>query len=408
MEQTSALKRRLTLPLLVLYGLGVTIGAGIYVLVGEAAAEAGMYAPISFLLAAIVVAFTGFSYAELSTRFPVSAGEAAYVREGTGSRPLATVIGLLVVASGVISSATVSLGAAAYLNTLIPVPNTLLIILVVLIVGAIAIWGILESVSLAALITLVEIGGLALVIYFGFSLKPDLMQNFEAVIPDLSGAAWGGIFGAGLLAFFAFIGFEDMANVAEEVKEPAKNMPRGILLTLIIATLVYFIVVSVAVLAVPMEELSTSSAPLSLIFEKAPASVGQFFAVIAFFATLNGALIQVIMASRVLYGLGKQELLPQFFARVSSVTGTPIQATLAITGIIMLLALFFPLGGLAEMTSAVVLIVFITVNIALIRLKYSSDQNRGSSHYFKVPLWVPILGTLTCLTLLAVRFSQLI
>lgn len=408
MEQASALKRRLTLPLLVLYGLGVTIGAGIYVLVGEAAAEAGMYAPISFLLAAIVVAFTGFSYAELSTRFPVSAGEAAYVREGTGSRPLATVIGLLVVASGVISSATVSLGAAAYLNTLIPVPNTLLIILVVLIVGAIAIWGILESVSLAALITLVEIGGLALVIYFGFSLKPDLMQNFEAVIPDLSGAAWGGIFGAGLLAFFAFIGFEDMANVAEEVKEPAKNMPRGILLTLIIATLVYFIVVSVAVLAVPMEELSTSSAPLSLIFEKAPASVGQFFAVIAFFATLNGALIQVIMASRVLYGLGKQELLPQFFARVNSVTGTPIQATLAITGIIMLLALFFPLGGLAEMTSAVVLIVFITVNIALIRLKYSSDQNRGSSHYFKVPLWVPVLGTLTCLTLLGVRLSQFI
>jgi len=408
MDQTSALKRRLTLPLLVLYGLGVTIGAGIYVLVGEAAAEAGMFAPISFLLAAIVVAFTGFSYAELSTRFPVSAGEAAYVREGTGSRPLATVIGLLVVASGVISSATVSLGAAAYLNTLVPVPDTLLIIFVVVIVGAIAVWGILESVTLAAVITLVEIGGLALVIYFGFSLKPDLMQNFGAVIPDLSGAVWGGIFGAGLLAFFAFIGFEDMANVAEEVKEPAKNMPRGILLTLIIATFVYFIVVSVAVLAVPMEELSTSSAPLSLIFEKAPASVGQFFAIIAFFATLNGALIQVIMASRVLYGLGKQELLPMFFARVNSVTGTPIQATLAITGIILALALFFPLGGLAEMTSAVVLIVFITVNIALIRLKFSSDQKDGAIGYFKVPLWVPVLGTLTCLTLLVVRFSQLI
>ncbi|MCG8491302.1 MAG: amino acid permease [Sneathiellales bacterium] len=408
MEQTSALKRRLTLPLLVLYGLGVTIGAGIYVLVGEAAAEAGMYAPISFLLASIVVAFTGFSYAELSTRFPVSAGEAAYVREGTSSRPLATAIGLLVVASGVISSATVSLGAAAYLNTLIPVPNTLLIILVVLIVGAIAIWGILESVALAALITLVEIGGLALVIYFGFSLKPDLLQNFGSVLPDFSGAAWGGIFGAGLLAFFAFIGFEDMANVAEEVKQPARNMPRGILLTLIIATLVYFIVVSVAVLAVPMEELSSSSAPLALIFEKAPASVGQFFAVIAFFATLNGALIQVIMASRVLYGLGKQELLPQFFARVNSVTGTPIQATLAITGIILALALFFPLGGLAEMTSAVVLVVFITVNIALIRIKHSSSAEPVSGEFFKVPLWVPILGTLTCLTLLGVRLSQLV
>ncbi len=407
MTQTATLKRRLTLPLLVLYGLGVTIGAGIYVLVGETAAKAGLYAPVSFLVAATVVAFTGFSYAELSTRFPVSAGEAAYVREGTGSGKLALIVGLLVIASGVISSATVSLGAAAYLQTLLPMSEYILIGVVVALVALIAIWGILESVSLAALITLAEIGGLALVIYFGFSLKPDLLSELDTVVPPFSLFAWSGIFAAGLLAFFAFIGFEDMANVAEEVKDPHRNMPLGILATLIIATLIYFVVVSVAVLSVPMTELSTSSAPLALLFKDASPPVAGFFSVVAFFATLNGALIQVIMASRVLYGLGKQGHLPAFFSRVNPLTGTPVQATFMIALIILGLAWFFPLGGLAEMTSAIVLTVFITVNIALIRLKWNKVAD-PEHRIFQVPMWVPVCGTITCLVLLAARLIQLV
>ncbi len=407
MTQTATLKRRLTLPLLVLYGLGVTIGAGIYVLVGETAAKAGLYAPVSFLVAATVVAFTGFSYAELSTRFPVSAGEAAYVREGTGSGKLALIVGLLVIASGVISSATVSLGAAAYLQTLLPMSEYILIGVVVALVALIAIWGILESVSLAALITLAEIGGLALVIYFGFSLKPDLLSELDTVVPPFSLFAWSGIFAAGLLAFFAFIGFEDMANVAEEVKDPHRNMPLGILATLIIATLIYFVVVSVAVLSVPMTELSTSSAPLALLFKDASPAIASFFSIVAFFATLNGALIQVIMASRVLYGLGKQGHLPEFFSRVNPLTGTPVQATFMIALIILGLAWFFPLGGLAEMTSAIVLTVFITVNIALIRLKWNKVAD-PEHHIFQVPMWVPVCGTITCLVLLAARLIQLV
>ncbi|MDP7548970.1 MAG: amino acid permease, partial [Alphaproteobacteria bacterium] len=133
-DSPAKLKRRLTLPLLTLYGLGVTIGAGIYVLVGATAAKAGVHAPISFLLAAVVVGFTGFSYCELTTRYPVSAGEAAYVREGFNSRMLSLIIGLLVVASGVVSSAAVAIGAAAYLQAFVPFSPQLLTALVILVV----------------------------------------------------------------------------------------------------------------------------------------------------------------------------------------------------------------------------------------------------------------------------------
>ncbi len=397
----ATLKRRLNLPLLVLYGLGVTIGAGIYVLVGATAAKAGFYAPMSFLLAAIVVAFTGFSYAEFSTRYPVSAGEAAYVREGLRIKPLATIIGLMVVASGVVSSAAVSLGAAAYLHNFIAINEEILLGGVIVLVGLIAFWGILESVTLAAIVTLIEVGGLFLVLYFGFAVKPDLLDNFGLLIPPFEFAAWSGIMAAGLLSFFAFVGFEDIANVAEEVKDPTRTMPRGIFLTLIIATCIYFAVVSVVVLVVPMEELTGSNAPLALIFNAAPPWVGKFFSIVAVLATINGALIQVIMASRVIFGLSNQKALPAFLGAVNPITHTPHYATFLVIVIIAVLAYFLPISNLAEITSTFVLAVFVFVNIALIRLKWREKEETPSG-IFTVPIWVPVLGTLTSLGLLAV------
>lgn len=396
------LKRGLNLPLLTLYGLGVTIGAGIYVLVGATAAKAGVYAPLSFLLAAAVVGFTGYSYCELGTRFPVSAGEAAYVRAGFNSKTLSLIVGLLVVASGVVSSAAVSLGAAAYLQGVVPLSGEILTFIVIMTVGLIAVWGIFESVTLAAIFTLVEVGGLCLVVYYGISSNPGAMSEIGTLIPPFELAAWNGILSAGLLAFFAFVGFEDIANVAEEVKNPRYTLPRGIITTLIVATLIYFIVVSVVVLVVPMDELVGSSAPLSLIFAKAGPGASNFFSAIAIVATINGALIQVIMASRVLYGLAAQKNLPGFLAKVNPVTRTPLTATAVIVGIILFLAYFLPIGHLAEMTSRIVLFVFLLVNMALIRLKMKGAM--AGSDVFEVPVWVPILGFTTSAALLLAGF----
>ena len=396
------LKRKLTLPLLTLYGLGVTIGAGIYVLVGTTAARAGIYAPVSFLVAAAVVAFTCFTYAELSTRYPVSAGEAAYVRAGFNSRNLPLIVGLMVAASGIVSSAAVSIGAAAYVSELIPLPPILLTIAIIALVGAMAAWGILESVSVAALFTLVEVGGLGFVIYFGVSSNADIFSNFDRLLPPLNMEVWTGIFSASLLAFFAFVGFEDMANVAEEVVEPRKTLPRGIILTLIIATFLYFLVVSIVVLAVPMADLVGSAAPLSLVFKTAGDTTSGAFRLIAIVATTNGVLIQIIMASRVIYGLAKQKSLPSFLASVNPVTGTPLVATGLIVALVVIFATLLPIARLAEATSTIVLMVFVLVNIALIRLKLAG--NMPSKNAFVVPLWVPIMGMLSSAALLVSGF----
>ncbi len=396
------LKRRLNLPLLTLYGLGVTIGAGIYVLVGATAAKAGIYAPISFLLAAGVVGFTGFAYCELGTRYPVSAGEAAYVRQGFNSQTLSLIVGLMVVCSGVVSSAAVAIGAAAYLEAFVPLSPQLLTALVILLVGLVAVWGILESVALAALFTVIEIGGLALVVWFGLANAPEASINLASLVPPFEAGAWKGIFAAGLLAFFAFVGFEDIANVAEEVKQPGRTLPRGIILTLIVSTLIYFTVVSVVVLVVPMKSLVGSAAPLALIFESAGPAISAVFSVIAIIATINGALIQVIMASRVLYGLAAQGSLPQVLAKVNGVTHTPLVATGLVVAIIFVLAYFLPIGELAELTSTIVLIVFSFVNLALLRLKWTGTPPTGD--VFQVPVWVPILGLVSCAGLLLAGF----
>ena len=395
------MRRTLTTPLLTLYGLGVTVGAGIYVLVGAAAATAGPYAPISFLIAAVVVAFTAFSYAELSTRYPVSAGEAAYVEAGFNSGPLATVVGLAVALSGIVSAAAVSIGAASYLHDLTMVSQSVLTAVIIAVMGLVALWGITQSVMVAAIITVIEISGLIFVIVWGFAVAEPLGVDLSQMKPPLNGPHWIGIGAASLLAFFAFVGFEDMANVAEEVKDPVQTMPKAIVWTLVLATILYIGTTTAVLVAVPIEVLASSTAPLSLVFETAPERVQQTFSVVAIIATVNGVLIQMIMASRVLYGLADRGHLPALLARVSQRTKTPVIATIAVALLIMFFATMLPIDTLAERTSQIVLVVFILVNIALIRLKLSGGE--VGSH-FRVPLFVPVLGVATSIMLLGTAF----
>src|SRR5450759_606641 len=224
-EGAVPLRRRLGLTLLVLYGTGITVGAGIYVLIGAVAGHAGIYAPWSFVLAAAVMALTVASYAELSTRFPISAGEAAYVRAAFRSRALSTAVGLLTVVIGVVSSAAVTLGSAGYIQQFIDLPQGLIAVSVILALGAVAAWGILESVTLASLFTVIEVGGLVTVIVAGVHAGLPIATTI-AQVPPLNALALSGIGFGSLLAFFAFIGFEDLANVVEEAKLPHRDIPR--------------------------------------------------------------------------------------------------------------------------------------------------------------------------------------
>jgi basic amino acid/polyamine antiporter, APA family len=397
------LRRALNLPLLTLYGLGVTVGAGIYVLIGATAAKAGVFAPVSFLVAAIVVAFTALSYAEFSTRYPVSAGEAAFVDAGFSRKYLSLVIGVLVMMSGIVSTAVVSIGAAEYASRFFDAPLYGLLICVFAVIIALAIWGIFESVLLAGLITLVEISGLLLAVFVGMTSPTLDMSQLPDLVPPFTWPVWTGIASGALLAFFAFIGFEDMANVAEEVKSPQKTLPRAILLTLVLSTIMYLAVVTIVILNVPLSQLTTSAAPLSFLFTGQAGFLYAPFGVIAILATLNGGLIQVIMASRVLYGLAARGHLPAFFSSINAVTRTPVLATLVIGLVSLSLALWLPIEELAASTSLLVLVVFFTVNLSLIRVKLRTRSDRLLDNIFVIPLWVPIAGAISAFGLAVTR-----
>ncbi len=392
------LRRRLGLPLLVLYGVGITIGAGIYVLIGAVAGHAGPYAAWSFLLAAAAMAATVGSYAELATRYPVSAGEAAYVRAAFKSPAAALLTGLTTVVIGIVSSATVALGAAGYIGQFIDWPPGVIVFVVVLVLGAVAAWGILESVLLASLFTLIEAGGLIVIIvaalYTGVDFAPAVLTP-----PPLETGALSGIAYASLLAFFAFIGFEDLANVVEEAKAPRHDIPRAMVLTLVITTALYVAVAAIAVTAVSPAALAASPAPLSLVFRAVTDISPVTISVIAIGATLNTILAQMTMAARVIYGLGRQGELPATAGRVYPITGTPVIATALIVIATVLLALFVPFERLAEGTSLATLLVFALVNLSLLVLRAGKVPAPGP--HVSVPLWIPAAGLVSCLAMMA-------
>ncbi|WP_299344218.1 APC family permease [uncultured Maritalea sp.] len=338
-EQSTTLKRTLTLPLLIFYGVGVTIGAGIFALIGETISIAGNKAPIGFVLAGIIAAATGLSYAKLAAVYPRAAGEAVFVNIGMGQN-WGRLVGIGVTITAIVSSAVIAIAFAGYLGQLIPLPAPILVIGIVALLTLIACLGVTQSVIFAAIITAIELGALILIVWFGANSLTVPSNWVDAFAPPSSFEIWPAIFSAALLAFFAFVGFEDIANVAEEVKNPRKTLPLGIITTLVIATIIYFVVVSVVVLAVPMDTLIKSSAPLALIFENTDLKTRVFFNILAIIATINGALIQVIMASRVLYGLSSQQSLPSFLSYVNPVTRTPITATFVIIILVIILAGF--------------------------------------------------------------------
>ncbi len=395
MPPPGELKRSLSLPLLVLYGLGTTVGAGIYALVGEVAGRAGMRAPWSFAVASLLAAFTAGSFAELSSRLPRSAGEAEYVREGLGSLRLATVVGLLVVLAGTVSAATIANGFAGYLLDAVAVPRTAALLGLVVVLGLVAAWGITQAVWVASVVTALEIAGLlAVTVAAG-----DSFASLPARWPELRPEAgdWRPLFAGALLAFYAFLGFEDMVNVAEEVKRVRRTLPLAIGITLVVTTTLYVVVGLACVLTVPPPELRASGAPLALVFERASGASPAAIRLVGIVAMVNGALVQVIMASRVLYGLGRRGALPPRLARVSPRTHTPLLATGAVTLGVAVFALALPLAPLAELTSVLTLVVFALCNLALVLLKRRAPEAPG----MRVPGWVPIVGFLVSAGFLA-------
>jgi amino acid transporter len=401
------LAKSLSLTHATLYGLGVTIGAGIYVLVGAAAARAGMHAPLAFVAAALLMGLSAASFAELAGRLPVAAGEAAYVREAFGSDALATAVGLLVVAMAIVSAAAISVGSAGYVQVFIPLPIPVLAAAIVLGMGAVAAWGVKESVTFAGVMTVIEIGGLLLLVLAGFAADVPIVARLPEMVPAAaSPALLAGLVGTTMLAVFAFIGFEGLANIAEEVREPQHTLPRAIFLTLAISTLLYVAVVWIALVTVGEQDLAQSYAPLALVFERLTGASPASMALIGIVATLNGVIVQIIMSSRVLYGLARQQGLPALFGRVSATTRTPLFATALTTALVLVLALALPLHQLADVTARLTLVVFALVNLSLARLKARTTD--APPRTFVAPAWVPWAGAAACIGLLVLDLATVL
>lgn len=389
------LKRSLGLPLVALYGLGNILGAGIYVLVGKVAGFAGTSTTVAFLIAMITATFTAFSYMELAGRYPVSASASVYLHKAFAKRWLSVFIGLAMVAGGIASAAALSQGFAGYVKTFIQVPPLIASVALLLILGAIAIKGIGESAKTAAILTAVEVSGLLIVIWAGRgALSSVELSSFTAIDPAVGAS---GIIAGAFLAFYAFIGFEDMVNVAEETKHPERTMPLAILIALIASTVLYLLVVIVATGIVPAAELATSTAPLALVFERTGAGNVAILGLIGMIATVNGIIVQIIMGSRILYGLARQGWIPRSLSKVHPELKTPIPATVLVVAAMIAATILLPLVSLAQLTSLLVLSIFALVNAALITIKRRTPKHAG---FITVPLAVPIVGMMLCIAMI--------
>lgn len=395
------LRRSISLPLLIAYGVGTMVGGGFYALLGRVAHHAGLQAPIAMVLAAGVAGVTAISFCELSSRWPYSAGESRYVHEAFGLTWLSIAVGWAVIATGVVSAATLTTATAGFIQDLTNISTTAGVILFVLLLTGIAVRGILESVWVAAVIMVIEVGGLIWVLASNASALSTLPEQLPEMVPDASWVEWSGILTAAFLSFYAFIGFEDMVNEAEEVRDPRRTLPRGILWALCVTTLLYLFVLVVCVLAVPVDDLARSRTPLSLLVSKQGEAARIAMTLISLLAGVNGALVQIVMASRVAYGMSDQGMGPRFLATVHPTFRTPIYATLLIGVVVLCLALWLPLELLAQITSGIMLANFTVVNASLIRLKITHPETSEETQTY--PIAVPILGCLLCLLFVVVQ-----
>lgn len=403
MTKKIKLRRALTLPMLILYGLGNILGAGIYVLVGKVAGISEGHAILAFIVAAFIAGLTAFSYMELSSRYPVSASESVYVHHGFGLKSLSQAVGFLMLLTALFSSATLARGFVGYFVELIAVNETLAMAGLFIVLGGVVAWGIRSTAWLVGAFTVVELLGLLSIIWSG---RHDIFQVVS--YQSFSFSTWdnvGPILLGAFLAFYAYIGFEDMVNVAEEVEQPKRMMPIALLVILAVSTILYVLVVIVVTNTIPLDKLAASKAPLSLVFSKLTDMDPWVITLIAIAATVNGILVHIVLMTRVLYGMAQRGWVHRVLGRVYAKTQTPILATALSAGAIFMMAVSFPIVSLAQMTSFSLLLVFALVNGALIRIK---QRPKAVSNVVTVPLLVPWLGMLSCVFLFSYQIYRFV
>ncbi len=409
--ETHTLNRTLGGWQVLFYGLGSMLGAGVYALIGRAAENLGNSVWLAFLVAMVAAMLTGLSYACVGSRY-ARAGGAAYVTHRALDKPwLSYIVGIAVMMSGLTSMATGSQAIAENLEKAfgIVLPIKLAAIALVFLVGCIIYRGIRESMWANIVCTVIEASGLLFIIAVGMKYWGSV-NYLESAGDTVAGGPGSGITMAlvmqgAVLTFYSFIGFEDILNVSEEVKDPKRNVPFGLIGAMILATLIYMAVAITAVSVVPWRELAASKTPLMEVAHRAAPwfkGVDGVYIGITIFAIGNTALLNYLMGSRLLYGMSRQGLLPKILGKVHPIRRTPHVAVAVLFVIVSGLILSGSVKQLAESTVLLLLTVFTVVNMSLVVLKLRKSEARGG---FEVPIFVPALGALVCGTLIITRLN---
>lgn len=397
-QQTPSLAREVTTGLLFLFILGDVLGAGVYVLVGEVAGASGGAVWLPLAVALGLALLTAGSYAELATRFRSAGGASHYSTLAFGPF-VGFLVGFCMLAAGVVSVAALSLGFAGdYLGALVELPVPLVAAVFLLVLAAVNARGIKESLRANVVATLIEVGGLVLVVVLGvvvLSRGDGDLGRLTTVGTQEAGPA-AAVLAGSVLAFYSFVGFETSVNLAEEVRDARRSYPRALFGALLVAGAVYVAVGVVASAVVPTEELAGSSGPLLEVVEAAGGVPGWVFALVALVAVANGALLTGIMSSRLAYGMARDGLLPSVLGRVLPRRRTPWVAIVATTLLSLLLALTGTVATLAATLVLLLLVVFVAVNAAVLVLR----RRPGHEDAFRVPAVVPVLGLASCVLLM--------
>ncbi|MFZ4176933.1 APC family permease [Streptomyces griseoincarnatus] len=396
-QEPKALKRALTTPLLYFFILGDVLGAGVYVLVGQVAADAGGAVWVPLVVALLLALLTAASYAELATKYPRAGGASHYATRAFG--PFAGfVAGFCMLAAGIVSVAALARGFSGdYLSAFVTLPVALVAVVFLALLALVNARGIKESTRANVVATVVEVGGLAIVVVLGAWLllrgDGELGRLTDLGTPEKGAAA--AVLSGSVLAYYSFVGFETSVNVAEETRNPRRSYPRALFGALATAGAVYVLVGLAASAAVPTAQLAGSSGPLLEVVKEAGGVPPKLFGAVALVAVANGALLTGIMSSRLAYGMAKDGLLPGVLTKVLPGRRTPWAAIAVTTGLAMLLALTGSVATLASTLVLLLLVVFLMVNTAVLVLR----RDPGEGDHFRTPVVLPVLGIASCVLL---------
>ncbi|WP_433364610.1 APC family permease [Streptosporangium sp. CA-115845] len=393
-----SLKRVIGRRVLLLFVVGDILGAGIYALVGKVAGYVGGALWLPFLVAFLLAALTATAYAELVGKYPQAAGAALYVNKAFNIPFVTFIVAFAVMMSGITSaSAAARAFGGNYLAEFVTLPVVVGAFIFLGLVTLVNFAGISESIKVNVVLTIIEAFGLLVIIAIGiYALlsgdgEPSRALEFHPV-----NGAFLGVLGGTALAFYALLGFEDSVNLAEEAKNPQRDFPRALFGGLAAAAIIYLGVAFTATMLVDTRTLTTSSGPLLEVVKVAgPAFPPKLFALIALLAVGNTALINMLMASRLVYGMAREGIVPRIFASVHSTRSTPWVAIVFTVGVAAVLVATGDVGNLADTTVLLLLCVFMIVNVAVLVLR----RERVDHEHFRAPSWMPALGALVCLVL---------